>query len=104
MTATKPRTLFQTLTFKGVAAIVFAGTLFPYIAKPIENISIDLFPKNQILIVNGLSILGASLTVAGGTAVLKGRIDRGDVVTPKYVYGPDELPSQSATDARSGDS
>jgi hypothetical protein len=88
----KPRTLFQTLSFKGLALLIFSVTAFPYVAKPVENILIDFFPKNRVLIVNGSLIVGGLLATFGTGMNLKGRIDIGDVETPKYIYGPDSLP------------
>jgi hypothetical protein len=89
--AAKPRTFFQTLTFKGLAIVAATATVFPYVSKPVENILVDIFPKNKVLIVNGLSILATGLTFVGLGVAGKGRIDVGDIVTPKYVYGPDSL-------------
>jgi hypothetical protein len=99
MTATKPRTLFQTLTFKGIAILAFSTTAFPSVAKPVENILIDLFPKNQVLIVNGSLIVGGLLAAFGTGTAIKGRIDVGDITTPKYVYGPDSLPEPAASES-----
>jgi hypothetical protein len=89
----KTKSLFRTLTFKGVALAAFSATVFPYVSKPVENILIDSFPRYKVLIVNGLTIAGSLIGAVGGTLALKGRIDVGDVTTPPYLYGPNSLPS-----------
>lgn len=84
---TKP--LWQSLTFQGIAILMFTCTLYPQIAKPVENILVEAYPDREVRIVNGLTILGAVLGTVGTTLALKGRIDAGGVSTPRGFYGPD---------------
>lgn len=99
----KPSSLSSTLTFKGIALLVFGATVFPFVTSPVKNILVDNFPKQEVLIVNLVDIAGVALGVLGGGMATKGRIDAGGVYTPKGMYGPNkedfDEPSEESIDS-----
>jgi hypothetical protein len=97
-----PRSLWQTVSFYGIALSAFGGLAFPYVSKPLQNILIEAYPKQHLYIENGFAIVSGLLVVTGTATGLKGRIDAGGVYTEPHLYGPDkaELEASLAQNAK----